>query len=136
MGGLHEQQQSLGDVLLRALIRRAYSRGPRNETLSIDVSGPSVSDLTTHVRPRLPSPLVCCHLLKHSDLFTPSQQSGLCLMKSVHIYDRYMHILYTYREKSIDRVYTVRGQKKKKKDNDILFLGGYFSNCVKVGEVS
>lgn len=57
-------------------------------------------------------------------------------MKSVHIYDRYMHILYTYREKSIDRVYTVRGQKKKKKDNDILFLGGYFSNCVKVGEVS
>lgn len=42
-----------------------------------------------------PLPAVVC-VTKHSDLFSP-QQGGLCLVKSVHIYDRYAYIIHIER---------------------------------------
>ena len=63
----------------------------------------SVCTTDTHSMPPPPPPPPCtttsslCDLLKHSDLFTPSQQGGLCLMTTVHLYDRYAYIIHIER---------------------------------------
>lgn len=65
-----------------------------------------LTPLLPHPPRNSPLPAVIS-VTKHSDLFSP-QQGGLCLVKSVHIYDRYAYIIHI--ERNLYGV-SIRGQK-------------------------